>query len=124
MNKRDFLFSGVAAASLAPATLPALAQSPARAFPDLASGYSAERFEAFVGETFQTADGPLTLKVVERLKIDGPAEQFNLHFGAPAAERAATGLQTLQHAGSDQALVLHLEPGLNGTVQANFSLLA
>lgn len=124
MNKRDFLFSGVAAASLAPATLPAMAQPQARSFPDLASGYSAERFEAFVGETFQTAAGPLTLKCVERLRIDGPAEQFNLHFTAPAAERAASGLQTLQHTGSGQALALHLEPGLNGTVQANFSLLA
>lgn len=123
MNKRDFLISGVGAVGLASATATAAARPSPRSFPALSAGYSADRFEAFVGEVFQTDASALTLRRVERLASGGAAEQFTLHFTASAEAATAIGLQTLQHAGSAQALALHLEPGDGGTVQANFSLL-
>jgi len=123
MNKRDFLISGVGAVGLASATTRAAAHPSPRSFPDLSAGYSADRFEAFVGEVFQTDASALTLRRVERLSPRGAAEQFTLHFAAGAAAARATGLQTLRHLGSTQALALHLEPGGGGTVQAHFSLL-
>lgn len=131
LNKRDFLVGSVGAAGLA-ASVPAtatqrrpLADASQRLqrHPDLAQGYSAERFEAYVGETFQTAAGALVLSGVDRLDLAGPTEQFVLRFDAADGPVNAAGLQSLRHAASGQSLALQLEPRDQLGYSATFSLL-
>ena len=131
LNKRDFLVGSVGAASLAAtASATASQRSPLaeasqrlQRHPDLAQGYSAERFEAYVGETFQAGDASLVLAGVDRLALDGPSEQFVLRFEAPAGTAPLNGLQALRHTGSGQSLALQLEAQAEQAYSAAFNLL-
>lgn len=140
LNKRDFLIGG-ASAALATAAVAstdaagtATRAAPREAatgpsvigrtqrHPDLARP-SAARFEAYVGESFQSGDATLRLAAVDRRASGAGVEQFTLRFEAVAGTTAHADLHLLRHAASGQSIPMHLQPS-GDTLDAHFSLLA
>lgn len=129
MNKRDFMVGSVGSVGLASATLPAQAALPStpilgrlQRWPDLASRAGAEQFERYVGESFDTPAGPLTLSRVERQDLDERVDQFVLHFDGHAA--LGDGVHTLRHAATGQTLATALQVSVDGGWRAHFCQLA
>lgn len=136
MNKRDFLVSGAGAAlatatlaaeacPVADATAHAAAAKPAgpsllgrtQRHPDL-SAPSADRYEAYVGESFAVNGTTLRLARVTR-RADARTEQFSVRFEAADGALPASGTHVLEHVATGQRVALHLEAGA-----AHFALLA